>query len=109
MRGYKSNTGKGIPWWKVTVPGGLEKTETAAWRFFDSTERGSKPLHIHSQICHKTFSTMENSILKSILVYDLLATLFLFAEKCTQMCPLSSNEYTGELDTSRAVVTYVCT
>ena len=42
---------------------------------------------------------MENSILKSILVYDLLATLFLFAEKCTQMCPLSSNEYTGELDT----------
>ena len=44
---------------------------------------------------------MENLNLKSILLYDLRAALFLVGEKCTQMCPLSSNEYVGELDTSR--------
>ena len=83
-----------------------EKDWNCSVEFFDSMERGSKPLHIHSQICHKTFSTMENPNLMSILLYDLRATLFLLPEKCTQMCPLYSIEYAGELDTSRSATPF---
>ena len=78
MRGYKSNTGKGISMVEGELTAGLEKTETAAWRVFDSTEHGSMPLHIHSQICHKTFSTMENLNLKSI--FELLGHAPMFGD-----------------------------
>ena len=39
----------------------------------------------------------------SILLYNFHTTFVLLPEKCTQMCPLFSNEYIRELDTSDTI------